>query len=447
MQKKISRKAISQVQSTSIIAIIVIVLVIAGSAYYISTVPAELTTVTQTATATTTTTVGGGTTTVTQTTTQTVTQTTTVTGTPAPVKVGMILSASPSISLWDQSGLNGLLSAQEGFGIEFEFVEWVTHEENERALRSMADRGFDIIFDHDTVMQDTVTKVAPDYPDTWFGTPYGQPAVFGEPFENPNQFGYSPDSQQSAYLGGIVLGLMTETNKIGYPVGYLFPFMWASANAFKLGVATVNPNVETFVVEMLTWTDPIKGKDTAQALIDQGCDVFVHLASGAEVGVVEALRENDIPAVAGSAMEATGFYELQVGSYVYSHENCMRDVIGYYVRDGTLQNINYLGGVDLGWVYVAYENPDLVPEEAYQKVFMAEQQLGSGALAIPYLPNETPPEWGGDFEAIPHGLEGFSDCTQCHQVGGAGVGEPGGTGTPDGHAWYWSNNCLACHQP
>jgi len=170
-----NQKALSQVQSVSIVAIIIIALVIAGSAYYISTAPTELTTVTETATATTTTTVGGGTTTVTQTTTQTVIQTTTVTETPAPVRVGMILSTSGSISFWDQSGVNGLQSAQERYGIEFEFVEWTTHEENERALRSMADRGFDIILDHDTIMQDTVAKVAPDYPDTWFGTPYGQP--------------------------------------------------------------------------------------------------------------------------------------------------------------------------------------------------------------------------------------------------------------------------------
>jgi basic membrane lipoprotein Med (substrate-binding protein (PBP1-ABC) superfamily) len=171
--------------------------------------------------------------------------------------------------------------------------------------------------------------------------------------------------------------------------------MWATANAFKIGAHAVNPNAEVYIVEMLTWFDPIKGKDAAQALVDQGCDVFSHLASGTEAGVVEVLRENNILAVAGAAMEARDFYELQIGTHIYSMENAIFDIIGIYARDMGLENKDYAGGVTEGWSDFAFEHPELAPMEAFQKVFIAKQQIADGTIQIPYIPDETPPDWGG----------------------------------------------------
>ncbi len=57
---------------------------------------------------------------------------------------------------------------------------------------------------------------------------------------------------------------------------------------------------------------------------------------------------------------------------------------------------------------------------------------------------------GGDGEEmpitevplIPHGLEGFSACGQCHEEGGAGVPR-----FPDDHKGRADNLCSACHRP
>jgi basic membrane lipoprotein Med (substrate-binding protein (PBP1-ABC) superfamily) len=432
-----NQKAISQVQSTSIIAIIVIALVVAGSAYYISTVPTELTTVTETATTTTTTTAGGGTTTVTQTITQTNTATQTVTATPGPIKVAMLFTGSPTVSLWDKAGLEGLELAQDRYGIEFESIEFITAEENERALRSLADRGYDIIFDHDSLMFDTVAKVAPDYPDTWFGTSAPQ---FGVDYI-PNQFTYTASTEEALYLAGIVTGSMTlenGNNKIGFPVPYLYPFMWAAINSFKMGAHSVNPNAEIYTVEMFTWVDPIKGIEAAEALLDLGCETFIQLASGGEVGVVEVLRANNIPAVAGAATDAAGFYELDVGTGIYNYPVAISDIIGIYSRDGGLENIHYVGGVARGWVDFIFEHPELAPIESFQTVFIAKQQIADGTIQVPYVPDETPPDW--TFPTIPHELEGRESCSTCHDVNQLPQEAPA-------HGWLTDGNCLTCHAP
>ncbi len=47
---------------------------------------------------------------------------------------------------------------------------------------------------------------------------------------------------------------------------------------------------------------------------------------------------------------------------------------------------------------------------------------------------------------IPHSLDGRSECTLCHSVGGSGVGQPGGMGTPSSHQGRTSDTCRSCHQ-
>ncbi len=43
---------------------------------------------------------------------------------------------------------------------------------------------------------------------------------------------------------------------------------------------------------------------------------------------------------------------------------------------------------------------------------------------------------------IPHGLEGFGACTQCHEEGGPGIPR-----FPDDHRGRTDNQCTACHSP
>ena len=47
---------------------------------------------------------------------------------------------------------------------------------------------------------------------------------------------------------------------------------------------------------------------------------------------------------------------------------------------------------------------------------------------------------------IPHSLDGRSECTNCHTLGGDGVGKPGGIGMPADHQGRTSAMCSACHQ-
>jgi basic membrane protein A len=335
--------------------------------------PSGVTTETQTKTTTSTKTVTGGTTTVTQTTTQTTTETVTVG--PEPIKVAMVFEVSPDISHWDKGGLNGLELANERYGIEYTTVEYVTREENERTLRLLATEGFDIIFSHGTLTLESVAMVAPDFPDTLFGVPYVSP-TFEHP---PGVFTYSPSSIQNAYLAGIIAGSMTETNRIGAQTGFIFPSIIASIEAFKLGAKSVNPG-----------QDPAKGKETANALIDQGCDFFRTFASGVDIGVIQAVEENDLWFVATEAEDVGDISDKCLATGIYSFEMAIADVIGEYLVRGTLENRDYYGGVERGWADIVFNRPDVIPDDIQETVLNAKQQMITGQLVVPWIYELTP---------------------------------------------------------
>ena len=61
-------------------------------------------------------------------------------------------------------------------------------------------------------------------------------------------------------------------------------------------------------------------------------------------------------------------------------------------------------------------------------------------------PHDPRTQGGARASIIPHGLDGMSQCLLCHSIGGAGVGETGGTGLPPEHEGRPSSFCLACHE-
>ena len=93
---------------------------------------------------------------------------------------------------------------------------------------------------------------------------------------------------EGRYIQGVVAGLMTKTNKIGYVASFPIPEVVRGINAFMLGARSVNPKMSISVVWVNSWYDPGKEGDAAKALIDQGADIITqHTDSPAPLQVAE----------------------------------------------------------------------------------------------------------------------------------------------------------------
>ena len=78
--------------------------------------------------------------------------------------------------------------------------------------------------------------------------------------EDKNLSTYFGRIYQIRYLSGIVAGLQTETNEIGYVAAFPIPEVNRGINAFTLGVRSVNPDATVYVSWTNSWND-----DTATA--------------------------------------------------------------------------------------------------------------------------------------------------------------------------------------
>ena len=79
---------------------------------------------------------------------------------------------------------------------------------------------------------------------------------------------------QAKFLGGMVAGMMTKSNKIGYVAPIAIPEIYRLVDAFALGVKSVNKDAKVQVVWVGSWFDPAKEMDAAKSMIEQGCDVI-----------------------------------------------------------------------------------------------------------------------------------------------------------------------------
>jgi len=110
-----------------------------------------------------------------------------------------------------------------------------------------------------------------------------------------NMSNYFGRIYQARYLSGIVAGMKTKTNKIGYVAAHPIPEVIRGINAFTLGVQSVNPKAVVKVKWTNTWYDPAKEKEAGKALVAEGVDVITQHQDSA--GPLQAAEEAGISAI------------------------------------------------------------------------------------------------------------------------------------------------------
>ncbi|MBO5509887.1 MAG: BMP family ABC transporter substrate-binding protein [Lachnospiraceae bacterium] len=95
--------------------------------------------------------------------------------------------------------------------------------------------------------------------------------------ECDNLTSYFACMYQGRYISGIIAGMKTDTDRIGYVAAMENSEVNRGINAFTLGVRSVNPDATVYVVHTNTWSDEEKEKAAAAKLIDEaGVDVITY---------------------------------------------------------------------------------------------------------------------------------------------------------------------------
>ena len=175
---------------------------------------------------------------------------------------------------WSQSHDVGRLYVEETMeGVHTAYVENVAEgADAEQVIRSLARKGFDVIFTTSFGFMDASEIVASEFPDVDIIHISGYKAN-GENFGN--LMGAMEDMK---YLAGMLAGSRAKMDgnpQLGYIATSPIPEELRLGNAFALGVMVTCPECKIDVRFIKTWHDPILEQQAAESLFEAGAQVVM----------------------------------------------------------------------------------------------------------------------------------------------------------------------------
>jgi basic membrane protein A len=193
-----------------------------------------------------------------------------------------------------------------------------------------------------------------------------------------NMGNYFGATEEPRYLTGIIAGLQTKTNKLGYVAAHPYTEVQIGINAFTLGAQSVNPDVEVQVVYIKSWYDPAKELQAAQALLDQGCDIITQHCD--TTGPQMAAEKAGALAIGYNLDNPNAAPGAWLTAPIWHHEVFLVPTIKNIIA-GTWTPESYYGTMSDGYMGLAPLSA-LVTAEAKAAVEAAEVKILSGELKV-----------------------------------------------------------------
>lgn len=243
-----------------------------------------------------------------------------------------------------------------------------------KALDECIEEGCNVIFATSWGYMDETAEYADKYPDIYFahGTGYLS--------NNKNFTNYFGRIYQARYLSGIVAGLKTESNIIGYvsAMGSDNSECTGGIDAFAMGVESVNPDAKVLVAVTNSWFSPEDEKAASDALISQGCDV---LAQHVDTTAPQTASENNGTwAIGYNSDMSKETPNATLTSVIWNWSAYYTSYINSIVN-ATYDGSNYYGGMEDSLVGLTSLS-GLCDEETAAKVNEAQQKIMSGEFGI-----------------------------------------------------------------
>ncbi|MFC3181490.1 BMP family lipoprotein [Cypionkella sinensis] len=289
---------------------------------------------------------------------------------------------------FNEAAFNGAEKWAKETGGTYKELEMQSEAQREQALRSLAEEGANPIIMTGFAFGDVLNTVAPDFPDTKFG-------IIDMVVEQPNVKSVVFTEDQGSYLVGMMAGLASKTNTVGFIGGMDIPLIRRFGCGYAQGVKAVKPDA-TVILNMTgttpaAWNDPVKGAELAKAQKSQGADVIYAAAGGTGVGVLQTAADEGILSI---GVDSNQNY-LHPGKVLTSMLKRVDNAVYEAFKEGEdlKPGINVMdlkaGGVDYA---MDDNNKDLVTPEMKAAVDAAAEKIKSGELVVhDYMSDNTCP--------------------------------------------------------
>ncbi len=297
---------------------------------------------------------------------------------------------------FNDAGIAGLDQIKSEFGLDYDLIETTDPsmiQQNLETIMSQNDFGVTVGFK----MMDAVAAVAAANAEKSF-------ILVDAEVDLPNVKNVLFKEHEGSFLLGVIAGLMTETNKVGFIGGIEGDVIGRFESGFAAGVASVNPEAGKllipegdalhgeFVSYAASFSDTGKGKELALDMYNRGADIVYHAAGGVGLGLFDAAEETGNFAMgvdSDQALIVPDKADVILVSMMKRVDVAVYDAVKAYI-EGTFEG----GSENLGLAEEAVGisetiHPDLQAKpEILEKVEEYTELIKAGTLVVPGTPEE-----------------------------------------------------------
>jgi basic membrane protein A and related proteins len=169
-------------------------------------------------------------------------------------------------------------------------------QDREQIARVLAEEGYNPIYCVGFLYQDSVAKLAKDFPKTQWILIDG---YLADLTETSNVTCLSFAEHEGSFLIGAMVGLMVKDQKIGFLGGMDIPLIHKFQGGFYAGAMYTNPALRDAKKllgqyagkDPTAFNDPKTGESIAQAFYKQGAEIVYHASGGTGNGLFKAARD------------------------------------------------------------------------------------------------------------------------------------------------------------
>lgn len=275
---------------------------------------------------------------------------------------------------FNDSGWLGLERLESDFGVERKVLESESADDYGSNLTSFAEAEVDLVYGVGFLFNESMTAAAAQFPNQKF-------AIIDSVVDAENVASITFAEHEGSFLVGVIAGMTTETNKVGFIGGMKFPLIEKFEYGFMAGVKAANPDAVVISNYADSFEDAAKGKEIATVQNQQGADVIFHAAGGVGIGLIQAAEEQGFWAIGVDQDQSHISPERVLCSMIKRVDEGVFQV-GKSVIDGTFE-----GGVKVFSIVndgVGYsDNAGNLNDDQIAAAEMWKQAIAEGKVVVP----------------------------------------------------------------
>ncbi|MDQ3855793.1 MAG: BMP family ABC transporter substrate-binding protein, partial [Chloroflexota bacterium] len=256
-------------------------------------------------------------------------------------------------------------------------------------LRQLAEGKYDLIVVGTFTMIDALNAVAPEFPKQKF-------IFFDATVDHPNVANIVYAQNEGSFLAGALAGCvvsktdmkgLTGDKVIGVVGGEDIPVINDFVVGYEQGAKYVDPNIEvlkTYNSGPQAYEDPAKGKELANALLEQGAGVVFNVAGKTGLGVLEAAAEANRYSIGVDANQNSLHPGSVLSSMLKRVDNSVFDLIQMEATGSLKTGKTYPYGIQNQGVGLAEDRyyKQYVPQVCQDMVEKAKRDIATGKVEV-----------------------------------------------------------------